>query len=764
MADPNKPASGAIGKLASSIKDNIGKLYSSTYFTQPTNSRDLAALKKDISDSISAISTNNMDTVGTANISKLYGRIKALDKDSDFKKRIEDVLGDRSSMDDIMQAYMENKYLRDLDSEIDVICKYMPKLLEALDTRKDNVLSADHFSKDFISVANSSTTNNSTFSERIENIKTKYSLLEQAEQWYENAARYGEQFLYIVPYSTALEKLKSKSAISYDAAVVSENGNVVIKEGLTPNTINSVLNSTGASGLRIELNTTGILEEAVMERAKASTKLKIISEQSLCLEHKTFIEQALVEAKSKSEIGFPGIEGKPSKTAEEILGKRKRDMDITIDPNELKVPEGFTQDGLITPKQNRSTDDITNKLNVPGCIVKKLDRALVKPIYMEDICMGYYYIELKAGQEVDFQGNGSIMDPTLNMSRSQMQKQSVEISKQDAMLKSMASQISGFIDDKFINNNIDLSKELYMILKYNDIYNNPTASMKVTYLAPEDVVHIKFREDPKTHRGISDLDRALFPAKIYCCLYITNAIANLTRSFDKRVYYVKQTIDNNIAKTLLTTINQIKKSNFGLRQIENINNVLNITGAFNDFLIPTNSSNDPPINFEIMQGQQINMPTELMATLEEMAVNSTDVALELIQARQSMDYAVQYTMTNSKFLRKVYHRQGQFQAFLSIIVSRIYNYEYNEDIDLVVTLPPPVFLNITNTSQIINNTSDFANAVVEIRMSAETDETVKAIFSKDTKEYYLGSYLDTTMLDKLEEQARQKASIISKEQ
>lgn len=765
MADPSKSGSGVIGKLATSIKDNVGKLYASTYFTQPTNARDLAGLKKDISDSISAISTNNMDTVGMANISKLYSRMKSLDGDSDFKKKIEDVLSDRASMDDIMQAYMENKYLKDLDTEIDVICKYMPKLLEALDTRKDNVLSADHFSKDFISVPNSSTVNNSTFAERVEAIKDKYDLLAQVDQWYDNAAKYGEQFLYIVPYSRALEKLRSKSAVTYDAAVMSENGTVVIKEGFNPDTVNSILNDTGASNLKVELNMTGIIDEAVIERAKASQKLKTISEQSLCLEYKNLMmEQAVREAKEKADIGFSKVDGTPGKTSEDdILGKRKISMSTTIDPEKIKVPEGLSQDGLIG-SSGRKEGDIENKLNIPGCIVKKLDRSLVKPIYMEDICMGYYYIELKAGQELDFNANGSILDPTLNMSRSQMQRQSLEQNKQDMMLRSMASQISGFIDDKFINNNIDLSKELYMILKYNDIYNNPNATMKVTYLPPEDVVHIKFREDPKTHRGISDLERALFPGKLYACLYITNAIANLTRSFDKRVYYVKQTIDNNIAKTLLTTINQIKKSNFGLRQIENINNVLNITGAFNDFLIPTNSSNDPPINFEIMQGQQINMPEELMNTLEEMAINSTDVPIELIQARQSMDYAVQYTMTNSKFLRKVYHRQGQFQKFLSEIVTKIYDYEYFEDVALDVTLPPPVFLNITNTSQIIQNTSDFANNIVEIRMGAEPDEKVKAIFGKKVKEHYLGSYLDTSIIDKLEEQARQEAQIGPKEQ
>jgi hypothetical protein len=147
-----------------------------------------------------------------------------------------------------------------------------------------------------------------------------------------------------------------------------------------------------------------------------------------------------------------------------------------------------------------------------------------------------------------------------------------------------------------------------------------------------------------------------------------------------------------------------------------------------------------------------------------MAVNSTDVPIELIQARQSMDYAVQYTMTNSKFLRKIYHRQGQYQKFLSIIVTRIYNYEYQENVDLTVTLPPPIFLNITNTSQIINNTSDFASAIAEVRMAEEQNEVKKAIFTKKVKEYYLGSYLDTNVLDRIEKEATQLAALAQDDQ
>lgn len=64
-------------------------------------------------------------------------------------------------------------------------------------------------------------------------------------------------------------------------------------------------------------------------------------------------------------------------------------------------------------------------------------------------------------------------------------------------------------------------------------------------------------------------------------------------------YYVKQTVDTNIAQTLLNTINQIKQSNFGIRQFQNINNILNITGRFNDYVIPTGASGESQFNLKL---------------------------------------------------------------------------------------------------------------------------------------------------------------------
>ena len=222
---------------------------------------------------------------------------------------------------------------------------------------------------------------------------------------------------------------------------------------------------------------------------------------------------------------------------------------------------------------------------------------------------------------------------------------------------------------------------------------------------------------------------------------------------------MKQTVDTNISQTLLTTIDQIKRSNFGVRQIENINNVLNIIGKFNDYVIPTNQSGESPIQFEVMPGQNIEAPTEIMDRLEESTINSTDVPLEVINSRMSMDFATHYTMSNTRFLRKIIKRQAicEETRMYSGILTRVYNLEYQKSEVLKLVLPMPLFLDVSNTNQILQNVNDLCNNIAEAYLDPNEDEDVKALFLKKVKMEYLSTYINIDKMNEYLEESRIEA-------
>ena len=761
---------GTLKKIANLIQSGNDDIYKSTYYSDPDNKKQLNDLKSSIDSSIKDILDINTGSIGEPNMSRLYERMYFNSQnDSDTVKEFEKIFGDNEFINNLSNAYTDNRWVKAIDEELDETLKYMPKLEEALQTLRDNVLSADSFSKDFLSLQAQIETNNNQdqFNNNIDELKSKYDLLKLTNEIYYDISKYGEVFIYCVPYEKAIQTLMDRKTDGRGIAIKTNfKENSVLMESTIDSSSNTIdvsnfnLNENEKMDFNInfEVDNSGVLSTIVEAEMNARNMQKSVNEQSIW-------EQYITEASSLNE-GITDIinDGKPyafdNVERYQAGGKlpEHHNFDKTIyDDMELPNIDDTTADGLVDPKKQKNT----KIKNMNGCIVKKLRRDRVTPIMINDINLGYYYFEyddFTTFYEDSHPSTGMVNTITGLRSNGRAEAYDV-LQRRDEMVRYLASQLAEKIDTKFIDNNQDLKKEIYYILKYNDEFcNNATdvRNIRVTYIPPQDIHHMYFDIDERTNRGISDLNLSLIPAKLWVAIYITNCLAVMTRGNDKRVYYVRQSVESNISKTLLKTINEIKKSNFGIRQIQSINNVLNLTGRFNDYIIPRGSDGQSPVEFEVMQGQQVEIKTELLNLLEEAAINSTGVPLELIQSRQSPDYAMQLTMSNTKFLRFVYGRQSQFQLLLEPLLTKLYDVEYGTTDKIKVTLPPPLFINVTNTNQLITNTSDFCNSLVEIVMGDSQDDILKAKVGKKLKIYYLGSYVNMSMINDIIESAKQE--------
>ena len=768
----------------SKLKDKINELIDTQYADIYLNPRDTNHILKqnrdNIQDIIQKISNNNMTNTGNSNMSMLYQKTiidnNKPGKTSDLVSKLNDTLSDRNTMNNIISIYTQNTLVRDIDREIDMVCKYMPKLDDALDTRREHVLSADHFTKDSIVIKAAKEFNKETdahIATNINTLKEKYNIDDFLEnKVYRPTDKYGEAFIYIVPYRKAIEQLlktRGTTAISnmdnipqmttesVDGFIEStvhdviqanteelDNLNSIIQESVSEyskdknysademKSINNMV-SDSCDGLRIEINKSRIIESALRDRFNV---------------YKAYRENGSLFFNEKTDTG---ISNSMSSSANTFANSAK-------DANSMAA-NGVT---LVNDlNQMNGTDNVTGKLKIPGCVVKALDHEMVKPLYIDDICLGYFYIE--CDKKMTFEKN-TVSSTSVGIRPGGVFRSTFDYysnaSNEFGAIKSIARNISMQIDAKFVNANQDLSKEIYSILKYNSTVDasGKISKITVTFIPPEDIVHSYFDLDPTTKRGVSGLMRSLFPAKLFSALYISNVIQFLTRGFDKRVYYVRQTVDTNISGVLMNVINQIQKSNYGLRQIESMSNVLNMLGRFNDLVIPRSASGDSPIDFEVIPGQQVEIKNDLMNMLEEMAVNATDVPFEVIQSRQQVDYATHLTMTNTKFLQKIYNRQGKTQKIFSKILTKIYNYEYNMDNnrsdEIVVVLPPPIYLNATNTAQILSSVTDLSQGIAASVVNENNDADLMNEFARQVRLKMVESLFPEGFIDKCLDDAK----------
>lgn len=773
-------------KIAGSIQANIDDLYKNTYFTNNDNSKYIDSIKRKMDDDLEGLIDKAKAQNGGTNMADLYARTLARN-DTDSLNEIRSALEDETVLADIMDIYSQNALVRDLDREIDTVCKYMPKLDEALDIKKDNVLSADHFNDDAVrisieNVAGAGITNdNNNKSEAdgsdLELFARKYNLEAFRNELYSKTAKYGEQFVYIVPYKRALEKLIARTD---GASLLSEEGILTeesINEGLQ--SINetlsfrytdadeSKLKSFGAqelydlsestlsdssleglksnnieySGLDIEINKTGVIpgiiaQECNMRRIFSET-VSLFGEESLGSARNAYLSNSLY---------FKNINKKLKKAAQ---------------GGTLEGPTSLADDGLKDLDEPTKAND-AEQLEIPGAVFEILEHDRVKPIYINNTCLGYYYIEMNdpnggnAEEQMTFTSTLGGMRP--RRTARENEANGGTSTQDNEVLMKIARKIAQRIDKKFINSNQDIAKEIYTVLKYNADNNGKTTKLRISFIPPSDIIHSYFELNKKTHRGVSDIVKSLFPAKLYTCLYISNTIALLTRGYDKRLYHVKQTIDTNITSVLLNVINQIKRSNFNLRQIENMNNIMNVTGRFNDLVIPQNANGESPVSFEIMPGQNVEVKTEFMNMLEEMAVNQTGVSLEMVNSRYQESTATHLTMSNARFLIKVYARQKLYEPILSAIYTKLYQYEYNTNSIVKVELPPPIMLNFTNTSQILSMSQELIQNIVQMKFGSSQNEQEKLAFTSLLMEYYYDSFLPMDKINAMADKAKAKTA------
>lgn len=735
MAENNLPQMdmAKINKLERNVQDSLDKLYGDIHANTPEISRINDYLRTRMHRAIDNLINYNNSNVGISNISSLYTRLNHLQNDQSTIRSIIKTFENDSTMNNVMSLYSQNVYLKEADKEYEVIMKYMPKLHDALDTRKEAVLSADHFTKNALNISSSSADLAEVSVEHnIAQMRTKYDLDNLVDRIYDETDRLGECYIYCVPYKKAIARILDKDG----KAITNADQDDMSESFLcTYNESSSVVEYHSSptkafleknAGLQIEINHGGVIDEFVEHHDKMNT---ILNENASLSLNETFLEEKALKPEFEDNLN-------PDK-----LKKSMYDVDK------------IAQDGIsVTNKKENSSANI----KVPGAVVKVLDRTMVKPLYIEDICLGYYYIETDkpmAVEQLTFSSTLGGLKPG-NTARKIAENRS---DQDGVILKKIAKDLSDKIDSKFINANQDLTQEIYMILKYNMDHNGAgrISKIRVTFIPPEDIIHSYFNKDPKSNRGISSLLRALFPAKLYSCLYISNVIAILTRGNDKRVYYVKQNVDTNIAGVLLNTINLIKKSNFGLRQIENMNNIMNITGRFNDYVIPESASGEAPVRFEIMQGQDVQHPTELMNQLEEMAINATDVPMEVIQARQQLDFATHYTMSNTRFLRKVYNLQAKFTKILNKLFTRIYDAEYECTDSVTVELPPPMYLALMNSSQMFQSANDHVENITPLYIDVDNeDPALVAKVKARIKKFYMKSFIPDEAIQQIVDSAR----------
>lgn len=321
--------------------------------------------------------------------------------------------------------------------------------------------------------------------------------------------------------------------------------------------------------------------------------------------------------------------------------------------------------------------------DISDCYIKLIPPTKMRPIKLVDKTLGYFYIEATDANTLD-----GVVSSTMYTSRYD------KTAKQKTIIDGLVDRIVQAFDKDFLNDNIEFKELIAEAITYYDLNSK---SIRFQFIPEEYVVAFKVNEDEEGN-GTSIIEDSLFYAKLYLLLLLFKIISILLYSNDTKVNYIKTSgIDKNVANKIQEIIREKQNKQINLMDLMSYSSVIQKVGRGLEQYIPTGRSNERGIETEILQGQDIQLNTELMEMLQKSYILGTGVPSAIMNYLNEVDFAKSIETANTRFQGRVMSAQLDFNDSLTELYRKICKYSTNmseEEIgQLEYVLTPPKFTN-----------------------------------------------------------------------
>jgi hypothetical protein len=340
------------------------------------------------------------------------------------------------------------------------------------------------------------------------------------------------------------------------------------------------------------------------------------------------------------------------------------------------------------------------------CYVQLIDPRKIIPIKILDQTIGYYYVhesELKV-KKSPFSMNVKLAPGSTSDIKD----------VENAFLSKVTDKIVKGFDKKFLEKNVKFKELILNALIYNDVYNK---QLKFQFIPVDYITEFNVNPD-ENGNGTSIILPSLFYAKLYLSLLIFKMITIITKSNDQKIYYVRQSgLDNNVANKIQDVARSIKEKNINFMDLMNYNSMISKVGAARDVFMPVGRSGERGIEFDVLQGQDVQLNTELMELLRSSFINATGVPSVIMNYINEADYAKTLVMANAKFLARVVNYQMDFNPAITEMYKKIIKFTTDISEETVeefeFTLATPKTLDTTNMADLIGNADQVVAAMIK---------------------------------------------------
>lgn len=638
------------------------------------------------------------------------------DNEIDLNSLFENNMGDIFAY---FQDLYKNRYIEIRDLKF--ISKFIPALGEAVKTTLDGITTSDDLS-DVITrnlVFGSGLDDGSKDKEKviskIEGIEKELNLLKTLKNVvYKNSIVTGNFYVYAVSYKKLFsEYSKAKSEGKFDKNNVWLNEKNIIterREELVSNEGYTIprLDSMACESCVTNDDFKSMVEEMFKEASQSDPKTEKKQFQTAMEEIMPEVYLYTGRCLTDSVVDFAAMEA--SKTYNAFFGDNSTDEKVS------SRSSGDMYSEVSAPSDGKAEKFET----VNGTYLKFIDYKNIIPVKVMNQTTGYYHVHAEKKKK---DGSGSIVATTSMFNFQNMTEKKKEAAIQnisDIITQKVISKFS----EKFVVNNSDFKKLVADCILEHGVANN---QFHIQFIPASDIIEFPVNPDEEGN-GISILADALFPAKLLLSLLVCKLLLYMNNSGSKSIAHIyKGPIDLQSSNQVQRVIRNLQESNITFVDLLSTNLTFNKFARDSRISMPTSKGGQHLVEFETMDGQTVDLHTDLEDKLEQMAIIGTGVPSVIMEYVNQADFAKSITSANIKFAGRI----ASLQSDLEDPTTKLYeilirNSGLEEEVintalaDFHFKLPRPKALSSSNSNDFLSNLTQLTDQIVTVMIGEST--------------------------------------------
>ena len=578
------------------------------------------------------------------------------------------------------QELYKNRYIEIAD--LNFLSKFIPALGEAVKTTLDAIVSADDFSTSITrNLVFSSTLTDSekaTAQAEIERIEEREHLLKKLRNVvYKKALVSGTHYIYCVPYSELFaeyDRLVKEGRIRDNELINNSIARGSAAYWTKQERTKGFLIGNKNSGFRATESTEDFEyvlapEHRIPEGASVKPEFNGFCNESYQIAQEAiqrigfYVESQDEKEKKEFEKGFESelinafqnvfvadtdylVEALEGFSSADILRNNIRSYRESYGGNMVFDDKNVNADANLDPNAAKP-----EKFDTQGSYIKYIDANHLVPCRIYNQIIGYFHVhdmtvKKKAATMQMGTSQTNIIAKSSNLFSSTTLGDEGKQKASNALINAIADGIIANFSNKFVNKNSDFKKLIADCIVANGFVNN---TFQIQFIPAKYIYAFPVNED-ENGLGQSILQDAIFPAKMLLSLIVSKLLFYMNKSGSKTIAYVRRgPIDSQNHNHVQRVIRMLQESSITFSDLLSSNLAFAKFSRFGNLQLPMSKNGERLIDFEVQDGQEVDLRTPMEEFLEKLSIMGTGVPSVIMEYTDAADYAKSLVTANIKF-------------------------------------------------------------------------------------------------------------------